>query len=83
METLAVKILKLLATYGPLDISSIRRLLGIKRTSDVSAVVKRLMRRGLVKGFWLYSLTEKGKEALKHVDKCNDLRCLMREIEGA
>jgi len=83
VETLAVKILKLLATYGPLDISSIRRLLGIKRTSDVSAVVKRLMRRGLVKGFWLYSLTEKGKEALKHVDKCNDLRCLMREIEGA
>jgi len=80
---MAIKILKLLATYGPLDMSSIRSLLGIKRTSDVSAAVKRLMRRGLVNGFWLYSLTEKGKEALKHVDKCNDLRCLMREIEGA
>jgi len=82
VETLAVKILKLLAVHGPLDVSSIRRLLGIKRTSDVSAAVKRLMRYGLVKGFWLYSLTEKGKEALKHVDKCNDLRCLMREVVG-
>ena len=80
---MAIKILKLLATYGPLDVSSIRRLLGIKRTSDVSAAVKRLMRHGLVRGFWLYSLTEKGKETLKYVDKCNDLRCLMREIEGA
>jgi Mn-dependent DtxR family transcriptional regulator len=82
VETLAIKILKLLSEYGPLDISSIRRLLGVRRTSSVSTVVKRLMRRGLVKGFWLYSLTEKGREALKHVDKCNDLKCLMKEIEG-
>ncbi len=79
METLAIKILKLLATYGPLDMSSIRRLLGVRRTSSVSAAVKRLMRRGLVDGFLLYSLTEKGREALKHVDKCNNLKCLMRE----
>jgi Mn-dependent DtxR family transcriptional regulator len=78
---MAVKILKLLDKYGPLDASSIRRLLGVK--SDVSAAVKRLMRRGLVKGFWLYSLTEKGREALKYVDRCNDLRCLMKEVEGA
>jgi len=83
VETLAIKILKLLSEYGPLDMSSIKRLLGIKRTSNVSAAVKRLMRRGLVKGFWLYSLTEKGKEALKYVDKCSDLRCLMREVEDA
>jgi len=80
---MAIKILKLLAVCGPLDMSSIRRLLGVKHTSDVSAAVKRLMRRGLVKGFWLYSLTEKGREALKYVDRCNDLKCLMREVEGS
>jgi DNA-binding MarR family transcriptional regulator len=79
---MAIKILKLLATYGPLDMSSIRRLLGVKRTSDVSAVVKRLMRHGLVDGFWLYSLTEKGREALKYVGRCNDLKCLMRELKA-
>jgi hypothetical protein len=35
---MAVKILKLLDKYGPLDAPSIRRLLGVK--SDVSAAVK-------------------------------------------
>jgi Mn-dependent DtxR family transcriptional regulator len=79
--TLAVKILKLLATYGPLDVSSMRRLLGVRRTSTVSAVVGRLVRRGLVEGFWLYKLTEKGRAALQYVDKCGDLKCLMRELE--
>jgi Mn-dependent DtxR family transcriptional regulator len=82
VETLAVKILKLLATYGPLDVSSIRRLLGVKRTSSVSAVVKRLTRRGLIEGFWVYKLTEKGKAVLQHVDKCGDLKCLMKEVES-
>ncbi len=79
METVAIKILKLLATYGPLDASSIRRLLGAKSASNVSAAVKRLMRYGLVDGFWLYSLTEKGKAALRYIDKCKDLRCLIKE----
>ena len=82
METLAVKILKLLAVYGPLDVSSMRRLLGVRRTSSVSVVVKRLARRGLIDGFWLYKLTEKGKAALQHIDKCGDLRCIVKEVEG-
>ncbi len=68
METVAIKILKLLAMYGPLDVSSIRRLLGAKSASSVSAAVKRLMRYGLVDGFWLYSLTEKGKAALQYIE---------------
>ena len=80
METLAVKILRLLATYGSLDASSIRRLLGVKYTLSVSAAVRRLARHGPVEGFWLYKLTERGKAVLKHVDRCSDLRCLMREI---
>ena len=80
METLAIKILKLLAAYGPLDASSIRRLLGVKYTLSVSVAVRRLVSYGLVEGFWLYKLTDKGKAALKHVDRCSDLRCLMREI---
>jgi len=78
---MAIKILKLLAMYGPLDASSMRRLLGVRRTSGVSAAVKRLARRGLIEGFWLYKLTEKGWAALKYVDKCGDLKCLMREVE--
>ncbi len=82
METLAIKILKLLATYGPLDASSIRRLLGVRRTSSVSAAVRRLARHGLVDGFWLYKLTEKGEAVLKHVDRCGDLRCLTKEVRS-
>ncbi len=81
METVAIKILKLLATYGPLDASSIRRLLGARSASSVSAAIKRLMRHGLVSGFWLYSLTEKGKVALQFIDGCKDLRCLMERIK--
>jgi len=78
---MAIKILKLLAMYGPLDVSSMRRLLGVRRTSSVSAAVKRLAHRGLIEGFWLYKLTEKGRAALKYVDKCSDLKCLTREVE--
>jgi predicted transcriptional regulator len=81
VETVAVKILKLLAEYGPLDVSSMRRLLGVGHTSGVSAAVRRLVRHGLVSGFWLYSLTEKGKAVLKYADVCGDLRCLLREVE--
>jgi len=79
---MAIKVLKLLATYGPLDVSSIRRLLGVKHTSSVLDVVKRLARHGLVSGFWLYKLTEKGRAALQLADKCKDLKCLMREVES-
>ncbi len=81
METVAIKILKLLATHGPLDMSSIRMLLGAGSASSVSAAIKRLMRHGLVSGFWLYSLTEKGKTALQFINECKDLRCLMERIE--
>jgi Mn-dependent DtxR family transcriptional regulator len=80
VETLPVKILKLLAAHGPLDASSIRRLLGVKYTLSVTAAVRKLACHGLVEGFWLYKLTDKGKAALKHIDRCSDLRCLMREI---
>ncbi len=82
METVAIKILKLLATYGPLDASSIRRLLGARSASSVSAAVRRLARHGLVDGFWLYKLTEKGKAALRFIDKCGNLKCLMKEVES-
>jgi len=80
---MAIKILKLLAVYGPLDVSSMRRLLGVRRTSGVSAVVKRLARHGFVEGFWLYKLTEKGKAALQHIDECGDLRCIVKKVEGS
>ena len=80
METIAIKILKLLATYGPLDVSSMRRLLGIEYTYSVSATVKRLARHGLIEGLLLYKLTEKGRAALKYVDKCRNLRCILKEF---
>jgi hypothetical protein len=80
MSTMAIKVLRLLATYGPLDGSSIRRLLGVKHASSVSDVVRRLARHGLVSGHWLYSLTEKGRAALQFADKCGDLKCLVKEL---
>jgi Mn-dependent DtxR family transcriptional regulator len=73
METVAVKVLKILAEHGPLDISSIRRLLNIKHTRTVSSAVRKLERYGLVECSWVCKLTEKGKIALQHADECLDI----------
>ena len=73
METVAVKVLKVLAQYGPLDISSIRRILGIRHTRTVSSAVRKLQRHGLVECSWVCKLTERGKTALLHADECIDI----------
>jgi Mn-dependent DtxR family transcriptional regulator len=80
METITVKVLKVLAQYGPLDISSIRRILGIKHTRTVSTAVKRLQRHGFVDCDWLCKITEKGKTALQYIDECIDVGCLSAKV---
>jgi Mn-dependent DtxR family transcriptional regulator len=83
METITVKVLKVLAQYGPLDISSIRRILGIKHTRTVSTAVKRLQRHGFVDcGGWLCKITEKGKTALRYIDECIDVGCLSAKVNS-
>jgi Mn-dependent DtxR family transcriptional regulator len=79
METMAIKVLRALAQYGPLDVSSIRRILGIK--SNISWMVKKLEKHGLIECGWLCKLTEKGKAALQYLDECGDVGCLSAKVD--
>ena len=80
METIAVRVLKALAELGPLDMSSIKRVLGIRPTTNIAWIIKKLEKYGLVECGWLCKLTEKGKAALQYLDVCGDIGCLANKV---
>jgi predicted transcriptional regulator len=81
METIAIKVLKVLTEFGPLDVSSIKRILGIKPTTSISWVIKKLERYGFVECKWLCKITEKGRVALQYLDECGDIGCLSAKVD--
>jgi DNA-binding PadR family transcriptional regulator len=77
MQT-AIKVLKILNEYGPLDPSTIKRISG---STYVYRVLKKLEYYGLVKCSWLCRLTEKGKAAIQFIDECIDVNCLSARVD--
>jgi hypothetical protein len=78
METTAIKVLKALNDYGPLDPSTIKKICG---TAYTYKVLKKLQHYRMVECGWLCKITEKGRIALQLVEqqqriKCTDVLCL-------
>jgi DNA-binding PadR family transcriptional regulator len=78
METTAIKVLKILDEYGPLDPSTIKRISGSTYTYKA---LKKLEHYGLIECRWLCKITEKGKIALQLAERrqrmtCGDVLCL-------
>jgi DNA-binding PadR family transcriptional regulator len=77
METTAIKVLKILDEYGPLDPSTIKRISGSTYTYKA---LKKLEHYGLIECRWLCKITEKGRIALQLAERrqstCGDVLCL-------
>jgi DNA-binding PadR family transcriptional regulator len=85
METTAIKVLKILVRYGPLDPAMIKRISGSTYTYKA---LKKLEQYGLIEcRWWLCKITEKGRIALQLAEQrrttCRDVLCLSTMSDSA